>query len=803
MSSQQEVQAVIVPGGEPDPDQGLMRFRMFDEDGNPVAFATENGDGLTGPPGPAGARGPAGVPGNSGYRGPQGEQGPMGPQGNQGLLGAPGPRGPMGPQGVSDIPGPTGPSGPAGGPGVKGDKGDKGDTGSIGPEGPLGLKGETGAKGEKGDTGISGVPGNQGPPGASGPEGTRGPQGTPGVPGTAGATGPAGAPGSAGPTGLQGPQGLKGDTGAQGAAGPSGQAAGKIFYAAPSDASDISGYKTILESPSTGPEQTITTVCTGTNTDFLVAVFATDPGIPGAVDFPAGTGFRRIYASLNSGTARLHLQVYKRSAAGVETLIRDEMSNDFSDQVVASQMWVATTAAAGALLATDRLVAKLYAQRVTGGGGTVTVTTYYEGSTHASQIQSTISAGAQGPVGPQGPQGAQGSTGPQGTQGPQGTTGATGSTGATGPGVAAGGTTDQVLAKASATDYATKWIDPAAGGGGSSSPGDFSVGGRLLIPTPGQVAGILLGADANLYRSAASELTTDGTLKTGGSVTSGGGGFRNSALATYAFQGLQGAANPLLVNYLTASDGQPSARMLGSGKMEWGAGGSTAPDTNLYRSGPNALQTDDALTVQATIHALGLDMNGNNITALGNPGNPSDGANKAYVDQRTGAVIWTTQNPSAASSVTFSSLVGDTDEAYEVLVEGMLASGGTQRRLTLRPNNITTNTRSIQWDSFRSGDAAPTAENLAADNLGMLLGTTFGTAANTTMLCRGIFRVKSGVSRLWNGTYTCHDNALATATMAQGLLGGVWLDSTPAVTSLVVDFGGGTFTGRVSIRKAV
>lgn len=58
--------------------------------------------------------------------------------------------------------------------------------------------------------------------------------------------------------------------------------------------------------------------------------------------------------------------------------------------------------------------------------------------------------------------GPQGETGPQGPQGPQGETGATGATGPQGPageGVPAGGTTGQILAKASATDYDTEWVN--------------------------------------------------------------------------------------------------------------------------------------------------------------------------------------------------------------------------------------------------------------------------------------------------------------------------------------------------------
>ena len=66
-----------------------------------------------------------------------------------------------------------------------------------------------------------------------------------------------------------------------------------------------------------------------------------------------------------------------------------------------------------------------------------------------------------------------GDTGATGATGPQGDTGATGATGATGPagadgadgvGVPVGGTTGQVLAKASGTDYDTEWVAQSGGG---------------------------------------------------------------------------------------------------------------------------------------------------------------------------------------------------------------------------------------------------------------------------------------------------------------------------------------------------
>ena len=244
----------------------------------------------------------------------------------------------------------------------------------------------------------------------------------------------AGATGPTGPTGLQG---------------LSGQQAGRIFYFASSDASDIAGYKTMLPSPSAGAEQTIATPCTGTG-DVLVAAFATDPGVPGVTDYPAGTAYRDIYAMVQAGTARLHLQIFVRNLAGTETLIRDEFSNSFTNQTVAVQEWIAAVPSAGTVLVTDRLVAKLYAQRVI-GPTTVTVTTYYEGTAHVSQVQTTISTGAQGATG------LQGSTGPTGAAG-IGSTGPTGATG-TAAGGAASGITFTPAGNIAATDVQAALVE--------------------------------------------------------------------------------------------------------------------------------------------------------------------------------------------------------------------------------------------------------------------------------------------------------------------------------------------------------
>jgi len=99
-------------------------------------------------------------------------------------------------------------------------------------------------------------------------------------------------------------------------------------------------------------------------------------------------------------------------------------------------------------------------------------------------------------AGPQGPTGATGAVGPAG---------ADGADGADGVGVDAGGTTGQVLAKASNTDYDTEWVDQTGGGGtpgGSDTQVQFNDGGAF-------------GGDSGLtYDDTAGALTVGGKTAT-------------------------------------------------------------------------------------------------------------------------------------------------------------------------------------------------------------------------------------------------------------------------------------------------
>ena len=95
-------------------------------------------------------------------------------------------------------------------------------------------------------------------------------------------------------------------------------------------------------------------------------------------------------------------------------------------------------------------------------------------------------------------------------QGPKGDTGATGLTGATGPGVATGGTTGQVLQKASGTNYDTSWHTLVKGDVGLGNVDNTSDASKP-VSTATQTA-LNLKADKSTTISAGTGLTGGGDL---------------------------------------------------------------------------------------------------------------------------------------------------------------------------------------------------------------------------------------------------------------------------------------------------
>lgn len=106
-------------------------------------------------------------------------------------------------------------------------------------------------------------------------------------------------------------------------------------------------------------------------------------------------------------------------------------------------------------------------------------------------------AGADGKDGAPGPQGEQGPPGPEGPQGPAGIAGAEGPPGPAGKdgeGVPPGGAAGQVLAKKTAADYDTQWIDPPEGGGGTSGVSSFNGRSGAVQPASRDYTAAMVGA---------------------------------------------------------------------------------------------------------------------------------------------------------------------------------------------------------------------------------------------------------------------------------------------------------------------
>lgn len=118
-------------------------------------------------------------------------------------------------------------------------------------------------------------------------------------------------------------------------------------------------------------------------------------------------------------------------------------------------------------------------------------------------------AGADGKDGAPGPQGEQGPPGPEGPQGPAGIAGADGPPGPAGKdgeGVPAGGAAGQVLAKKTAADYDTQWIDPPEGGGGTSGVSSFNGRSGAVQPTSGDYTAAMVGARPSDWMPTAAEV---------------------------------------------------------------------------------------------------------------------------------------------------------------------------------------------------------------------------------------------------------------------------------------------------------
>lgn len=162
----------------------------------------------------------------------------------------------------------------------------------------------------------------------------------------------------------------------------------RVYYLQESVASDIGGYKVALPTPPALNQHTTVTACSGTG-DTAVEEFATPLGVPNITSLPSGTAIRHFHARVSAGVARLKVELYKRTSGGTETLLRSGYSSNFSNTAIDEISWTFTDSSSHAMNATDRIVFKVFAARVS-GPASINVTIYWEGSAEQSYITTTI-----------------------------------------------------------------------------------------------------------------------------------------------------------------------------------------------------------------------------------------------------------------------------------------------------------------------------------------------------------------------------------------------------------------------------
>jgi hypothetical protein len=169
-------------------------------------------------------------------------------------------------------------------------------------------------------------------------------------------------------------------------------ATGRIFEFG-NVASDIGGYLTVEDYTLGTEADGYVAITTGSGLT-LIDSFATPVGSPNIDEIPQGLwdfNFYR-YVDSTSGSTTFVFKVYKRASGGSETLLFTATSSPVTDTSVAYEIVSYNMQTATAMVSTDRIVVKVYAQ--TTSATTVNAHFVFDGSAHNSHFHTPIAGGA-------------------------------------------------------------------------------------------------------------------------------------------------------------------------------------------------------------------------------------------------------------------------------------------------------------------------------------------------------------------------------------------------------------------------
>lgn len=158
--------------------------------------------------------------------------------------------------------------------------------------------------------------------------------------------------------------------------------ASKDFFLSDNDDAVIADYHILYETDTGEAASTLfTDPAMGVDDDQLMFSYITPAGVPGVTFLRAGVYILHTHLARTTGnrTTKFYWELRKRILAGTETVLMSSEESSEIPNVMTSFITHATLISDTAILTTDRLVLKLYAN-VTGGGADSVITIYMEGT---------------------------------------------------------------------------------------------------------------------------------------------------------------------------------------------------------------------------------------------------------------------------------------------------------------------------------------------------------------------------------------------------------------------------------------